>query len=477
MNIKPKPSILVAYPSCFYYPMGKGREQVKSSQLVLASYLSHHFPVKYIDLEYLIGHPDTAVQVRRFERKAKDLLAGLDFDILAISCWTSLSYLATIMVARIWREFYPDRLIVVGGYHATARPEDFILPKKTIDYVIRGEGEITFKEIAESYAVTGRPLEPKVVVGQALEPNDFVPINYDLVEEFIQTQFPDNLGMLVTFLSRGCPFGCAFCMETLKTRRWRPASIEFALNEIQTAAERFKFSGFGFGDACFGVDRRWRKEFLKELIQLNPPFWVLFETRPEYLDPDDIELLGQIKSQVQIGLESCSPEMLRIMNKSKQPERFIAAFREASHRMSDNGVIHGANLVFNHPGETRKTIEETFAVIDMELARGSSTLVWTSHDYVHFPGSYVDNNRAMYAEKYGTEIIYPEWWKMNQDQNEAGRQVIPSSDLSGERRHLWREMLSQRDRQMRDALTPEAFNFAAQAVNSKWQNDPRFVGL
>jgi len=472
-----KPSILIAYPSCFHYPVGQGREQIKSSQLVLASYLSHHFPTTYTDLEILIGRPDSAVQIRRFERKARELLATLDYDILGLSCWTSLSYLATVMVARIWRELYPDRLIVVGGYHPTARPEDFVLPENTIDYVVRGEGEITFKEIAEAYSVTGRPTETKIVVGRALEPDDYVPINYDLVDEFIHTHFADNLGMLVSFLSRGCPFGCAFCMETLKTRRWRPASVEFAINEIQIAAERFKFSGFGFGDACFGVNRKWRKEFIRQLIQLKPSFWVLFETRPEYLEPDDIEQLGQIETQIQIGLESCSPKMLRIMNKSRQPERYITTFREASHRMSENGIVHGANLVFNHPGETQKTLEETMAVVDEELAWGQSTLVWTCHDYMHFPGSYVDNNRTMYEQRYGSQFLCPEWWKLDDNQYLSGRRVIPSSDLAGERKQLWRQMLKQRDRKMRDALTPKAFNLAAQAVNQEWQDDPRFVGL
>ena len=117
------------------------------------------------------------------------------------------------------------------------------------------------------------------------------------------------------------------------------------------------------------------------------------------------------------------------------------------------------------------------AVVDEELAWGQSTLVWTCHDYMHFPGSYVDNNRAMYEQRYGSQFLCPEWWKLDDNQYLSGRRVIPSSDLTGERKQLWRQMLKQRDRKMRDALTPKAFNLAAQAVNQEWQDDPRFVGL
>jgi radical SAM superfamily enzyme YgiQ (UPF0313 family) len=472
-----KPTILVAYPSCFFYLGGKGREQVKSSQLLLASYLSHHFPVTYMDFELLIGRPESTIQVKRFARKAKAILADLNFDILALSCWTSLSYLATMTIARACCELYPDRMIVVGGYHPTARPDDFVTKDRLFDYVVRGEGEFAMKEIADAFSTTGRPAQTGVVVGQALEPEDYVGMNWDLVDELVETNYPEGLGTLVTFLSRGCPFGCTFCMETMKTRRWRPASIEYALNEVQMAADRFKFAGLGFGDACFGVRAKWRKEFLRRLVELKPSFWILLETRPEYLDDEDIELLGQMKSQVQIGVESCSPDMLRIMNKTKQPEKYLTAFLKASHRLSDHGVVHGANLVFNHPGETQKTLEETFAAVDQELDRGRSSLIWTCHGYAHFPGSFVDNNRAMYEQKYGTKFLNPEWWKVSEEQYHTGRQVIPSHDLAGELQSLWKDMFEEREQQMRDALTLDALNLAAGALYEEWRSDPRLAKI
>lgn len=95
MDNHSRPSILALYPSSYYYPDWAGRDQIKSAQLTLASFMSQFYPVEYADLEIKIGRPQTRIQVKRFERRAKDILAGKKFDILAISCWTSLCYKAT----------------------------------------------------------------------------------------------------------------------------------------------------------------------------------------------------------------------------------------------------------------------------------------------------------------------------------------------------------------------------------------------
>lgn len=474
MGVKSGPRILFTYPSCFLYPRHMGWEQVKSSQLLLASYLSRHFPVEYVDLELEIGRPQSDVQIRRYQRQVRDFLGHRDFDILALSCWTSLSYRATMATARIARELYPDRLIVVGGYHATAVPDDFITADGIVDYIVRGEGELALTEIAQGFPAAGRPPRPRVVVAEPLQPGDFFIMNWDLVDNLVRSAYPEGLNTLCVYVARGCPFNCSFCMETLKNRRWRACTPSQAIDQITAAADRFRFIALGIGDACFGVNRNWRKEFLHRLVDLAPPYWVLMETRPEFLDKEDITLLGRIKSQVQLGVESCSPQILKIMNKSRRPEDFLARFREISHLMSEHGVVHGANLIFNHPGETHETLRETFAFMDAELTRGPATLIWTCHGYSHFPGSAVDLNRPFYEKTYGTEFHSPTWWRENEDQYTGGRRVVPSQDLKGDGLELWLTMLRDRDEQLKNALTPIAFRIAAETMFAEWRQDPRY---
>ena len=448
------------------------RVEMKTSQLLVASYLGQFFPVEYADFEITIGRANSSVQIRRYERKVREILTDRRFDILALSCWTSLSYQATLATARICRELFPDKLIVVGGYHASARPREFVTTDNVIDYVICGEGELALKEIAEGFKVAGRPSETQIIKAPLFPAEEFIRIDWNLVDDFFRAEFPQGLTNVYLYHSRGCPFGCSFCMEPLKERKWRAFSPEMAVEEMLLVGERFKPLGVAAADACFGLRSAWRKEFLKRLVEAAPKFWVVIETRPEYLDREDIELLSHLKVEVQFGVESCSPEILLLMRKTRQPRKFLDRFLETSHLLSEKGVLHRANLIFNHPGETRRTLEETFAFIDRELVYGGTSLMWAAHAYMHFPGCELDVNRQYYEEKYGTRFLKPEWWKGTDDQYEASMDCDPSGDLQGEDRHLWRKMLEERSDAMKAALTPLAFRFAAAKYYPEWKSEP-----
>jgi radical SAM superfamily enzyme YgiQ (UPF0313 family) len=475
MHAKSGPTILIVYPSSFHYPNWLERTEVKTSQLLLASYLSKDFPVIYGDFETSIGRPDSSIQIRRYERRVRDYFEKYDFDVLAISCWTSLSYKATMTAARIAREVRPNLLIVVGGYHAMARPDDFRTDDNIIDYVIQGEGEQALAEIVKGFPQAGRPPRTVVLEGQPLYPENFVGMDWDLVDDIIAREYPAGIKTLVIYLARGCPFECTFCMESLKERRWRPCPPSKGIEQIREAAGRYRIEAIGIGDACFGVRSEWRKEFLQRLSDLNPSYWVVFETRPEYLDEEDIKMMAQLKVQVQFGLESCSPKMLQIMNKTREPEKFLARFRETSHLLSQYNILHGANLIFNHPGETEETLEETFAWMDSELEMSQSSLIWACSGYMHFPGNRIDQNQSFYEQQYGTRFLCPQWWLVDEDQFLNSGRVVPSRDLDGERLGLWKRMLRERDEKLRNCLTTAAFRQAADTYFPRWRSDPRYV--
>ncbi len=474
MRSKSSPSILLAYPSAFYAAGWGTRLELKSSQLLLASYLAQYYPVEFADFEISIGAPNSPSQVRRFQRKVKKYLAESDFDILALSCWASLSYTATLRVARTCRELYPDKPIIVGGYHATACAQDFLLPENLFDYVIIGEGENALKEISAGFPTSGRPSETQIVKSDVFKNEQFVGLNWDIVGDFMQAHYPDGLTNIYLYLSRGCPFGCSFCMEPLKDRSWRAFSPEKSVEEMLVAAERFNSIGVAICDACFGKSSKWRKEFFRRLVDAKPDFWIIVETRHEYLDQEDIELLSKIKSEIQFGLESASPEMLHLMKKCKNPDKYLDKFSQVSSMLSDNGILHRANLIFNHPGETQKSLEETFTFIDKELTRTDRYLMWASAEYMHFPGCEVYSNMDLFKERFGSKFMGGEWWKKEEDQYGASIANEPSADLSGERAQLWNKMFIERDEAMKAALAPTAFKFAAAKYFPDWKNDPRF---
>lgn len=474
MMMERRPRILLVFPSRFFYPTSSERVEVKTSMLLLASHLYPEFEVDYADFEITIGRPNSEMQVKRYKRKVREFLADRDFDILGISCWTSLSYLATVATAQICRELYPDRLIVVGGYHPSARPDDFVFEDRLFDYVVIGEGEHALREIAMDFRSGKRPGRTELVSGSILQREDFVSYNWSVVDRFIADNFSGRLTNAYIVLARGCPFACSFCMEPLKERKWRAFPPEQAINEIQTVVERYRPRAVPISDACFGLRREWRKEFLRRLVDMNPDFLVIFETRADYLDSEDVKLLSKIEVEVQFGIESCSPEILLLMRKTRQPDKYLSRFRQISRQLSDYGVIHRASLIFNHPGETRKTLDETFAFIDIEIARRDTSLIWANHGYMHFPGCAIDSNREFFETEFGSKFLSDHWWTESEDQYENSLLFVPSSELDGENRLIWQTMIDDRFEQFKAALTDRAFRYAANKYFPEWKNDPRY---
>jgi hypothetical protein len=137
--------------------------------------------------------------------------------------------------------------------------------------------------------------------------------------------------------------------------------------------------------------------------------------------------------------------------------------------------LHGANLIFNHPGETEETLEETFAWMDSELEMSQSSLIWACSGYMHFPGNRIDQNQSFYEQQYGTRFLCPQWWLVDEDQFLNSGRVVPSRDLDGERLGLWKRMLRERDEKLRNCLTTAAFRQAADTYFPRWRSDPRYV--
>jgi radical SAM superfamily enzyme YgiQ (UPF0313 family) len=469
-----EPKILFVSPSSFYFPEWMERVQIKSSQLLLASYIEQFYPVEYADFEITIGRPNTPIQIRRFERHAREFLSKTQFDILAISCWTSLSYQASLATARICRSLHPEKIIVVGGYHPSARPNEFVTPDRLFDFVITGEGEFALKRIADNFEA-GRPSRPTVLDGGLFTVEHFVPVNWVLVRDFVSRNFPEGIPIAYVYLSRGCPFSCSFCMESLKSHKWRAYTPADSVQILFDSVENLKSQSVAIADACFGMNGRWRKEFLRRLVDANPSFWIALETRPEFIDEEDIKMLSHLKVEVQIGVESCSERMLSIMNKTRQAGRFLEKFRETSHLLSKYGVLHRANLIFNHPGETLQTLEESFAFMDKELDRQDSTLFfWAAHQYMHFPGCACDVKRKVFENEYGTQFLAAEWWKEAVDQYENCMKNIPSREFTNGNLDLWQQMLLDREERMKSCLSPKAFRFAANQHFRHWKDDPRY---
>lgn len=402
----------------------------------LGGYLEAHLPVRAVilDLGYEGGD-------RR--RLARCIAERGPFALVGISAYSSFDHLRVIALGALIKQLLPSVPLVAGGYHATALPRSLLSPGAPFDAVIVGEGEIPMRDAVA--AVLGGGAPPRGVLGPAHvdDLDTLPPYRWDLIDHYWPRA--PKLGRKVQlYLSRGCPFDCTFCMERAKAdRRWRAFSPERALAELRGLARAAEAAGAplsGFivnvADPLFGLERAWRRAVLEGIVRegIAPrQFWTL--TRADSLDQDDVRLLAAARFAIGLGLESGSPTMLSLMNKSARPERYLESVLRLARHSRDHGLNWAVNLVVGHPGENRETMEETVAFVERLFDGGRETRGWLSVDpFRLYPGSHVHEQRAEWERRFGARFHRPSWWASPHDPAFSAEFIDPSAALTFEER-------------------------------------------
>ncbi len=174
------------------------------------------------------------------------------------------------------KTLHPAGRIVMGGHHATLLPES-LLAAPAVDFVLRGEGEVSLPLLAhclrtggELRAVPGicfrRPdgtlFIGKPAVMERLE--EFPPPALDLLDLAYYRR--GGRGSAVVAAGRGCPFTCSYCSvgrDSWIPYRLRPAAAVAA--EVETAVTRQAAAFIDFEDENLALDRAWFLDLLRRI--------------------------------------------------------------------------------------------------------------------------------------------------------------------------------------------------------------------
>lgn len=266
-------------------------------------------------------------------------------------------------------------LTVAGGPHPTALPAA-MAKEASVDIVVMGEGELTFKELIERfekkedyYDLDGIAhfKDGKVKVNRRREfiPDlDTIPmpIWQDLpIETYTHPDYghprmikKNFVNMLAT---RGCPFQCIFCGAAdvwgRKVRKHSPARI---VKEMRKLHEENGVHSIRFADSTFTLDRKWLLELCKILQNLDMD--VAWEANAR-ADTINGEILAEMKKakcmSINIGVESGDEDVLRINKKSQDLDQVRRAFRD----LKIAGIFSWAFFIIGLPGETKESINRT----------------------------------------------------------------------------------------------------------------------
>ena len=293
--------------------------------------------------------------------------------ILGISQFTHNRF-DSFKLARLSKEINPSCIVVFGGPHATHRFHEILSRNVSVDYVVLGEGEQTFCELAGSLLrdkgngfesvrgiaymragsiATSPPREP-------LADLDALPAPAAFSDGAIGVDIHRQLEFIVT--SRGCPASCRFCSSPNfwgRTLRFRsPKSI---VDEIKFIRNRYGLIYFSIRDDTFTADRKRVVEFCRLLIQEK--VYVLWncQSRVNSVDEDILFWMKRAGCEcVQFGVESGSLKVLRELGKRITPEQI----RKAADLTRRAGMHLSLYLMTGIPGETEDDLKDTLALIE-----------------------------------------------------------------------------------------------------------------
>jgi hypothetical protein len=358
------------------------------------------------------------------------------YDIVGFACYSSYDYLKVMALAAWLKPQAQGAWFVAGGYHASARPGDFIKPSSPFDYVVVGEGEQALAELVCARHV-GRAPSDRVRLGSATEPATLVPYPFELLERY-RPAFAKIAGRVELYLSRGCPFGCSFCMErTKRTVAWRSLSVDEALEQLARLERFMDLRGrtVRITDALFGMDRSWRREFLDRLAARPLPaekIWLL--ARADLLEREDFRLMAKANVAPGFGLESGDPGILASTGKLHgDVERFYERLFEIAEWGREYHVPFGANVIVGLPGETAASLQNTARYLDRLFLGSSPTLGFFGVDrYRVYPGSAIAEHLDVWQNETGFLAHRPRWW-FDGDQDFLSEWNDPSKELDFER--------------------------------------------
>ncbi|CAN5590727.1 hypothetical protein BH09MYX1_BH09MYX1_38450 [soil metagenome] len=369
-------------------------------------------------------------------------LLSTGYDLVGISCYSSYDFLKVEALAKEIRTLLPKAWIACGGYHASARPHEFQEP---FDFVVVGDGEAPMARLASALSSGKRPLNRVMGPESVPDPNTLPPYDWSLLSRY-QPIARKVASQAEIYLSRGCPYDCAFCMERAKRDvSWRALDPERAIAEMHALDRFLELSRFTLfiADALFGMKSAWRKDFLERLG--NQPVrarktWLLI--RIDLIDEEDFRLMARANVSPGFGLESGDPEHLRRIRKAGKLNDYLDKMFRIAGWARKYHVPFGANVIVGHPGETEATLRTSAKYLKrLFVDDGPNTMGFLSVDpFRLYPGSPIDEERAAWEADTGMRVHRYPWWQ-DGDQEFLSEWIDPSGSLDYDRtRTLEREL-------------------------------------
>ena len=287
--------------------------------------------------------------------------------------------------AKIIKEALPHVKIVVGGLWYSYLSKESLEQNPAIDFVVMGEGELTFNELmdalgtgkkdAHDIAGVASRKNGEIVFGpvrELIKDLDSLPLPaYDLfpMEKYVGHTYWKPFMEIVT--SRGCPHGCTFCYEWSEHdpralnhfMKWRAKSAQRVVDEVELLEKEFGVQVIVIQEDNFNVNGKRAREFCEEKMKRGLEMrWVSLGCASDWVRAEqDIPLMKEAGMFMGVfGIEVASEQELRKLDKGITIDQIYKTIEIL--RKNDIAIVGDIMIGFDY--DTEQIIKERFSFAD-----------------------------------------------------------------------------------------------------------------
>ncbi len=325
-----------------------------------------------------------------FEDQDKDISFFMEKfkpDVVGVSIYTTNAPEAEKIISRV-NEISPNLPLLVGGPHASLY-FDLLEKNKKIDYIFKGEAELTIIKIIEN---AKKQKHPQIVQSSSLVDISLLP--FPDYKSFYKWELMTNYPIMT---SRGCPFQCSFCASAnLAYRKWRARKSDECLVELRQAQKEIspnlKFVVFDDNPI---TDKQRFKEFLKMYSREIKAELTVVNVRADGVDDEFLDLLKKCHVQfISVGVEHANPEVFKLINKGET----LGQIEKACLLIKKHKISLGMSFVIGSPKDSLEKTKDSIRFARKFKADECSINLICPYRYTAARKWFEENQATLYNE-------------------------------------------------------------------------------
>lgn len=257
-------------------------------------------------------------------------------DLIGFSCYL-WNIEKILRLCRALKKIRPRIQIVLGGPEASPRAGELLAKETSVDVIVRGEGEVTFSELAGQMAKKCPDLSGvagiSVRCGKKIIHNPDRPQMADLgaiPSPYLIGLIDLNAKNIIDIpleTTRGCAFRCHYCYYHKNFPLVRYFPLERVEKELKLILSHKPYELY-LMDATFNANAERAKKILRLVIRHNKGSKLHVELKAELVDEEMAKLLYRANAfNIEIGLQSTNPATLKAVNRSFNKNKFVSGIK------------------------------------------------------------------------------------------------------------------------------------------------------